>query len=285
MNSYNRLISIFFLVLSCLYFPAFLNAANEDLTALQEEFANDLVNGLIPLENAVARARAVGGTTEKEREEPAAVPVNTTRYDRDARILTGLRERERSLQDTRETYQMVLDNNVYLLGPHLCMTREQVVQAITERLFTGQITTQQAVAAAQRYGNLRRLQAGYIREQLAELDRELTTVQGQIRDELAVQERLRDERRRYEQSVRERLEREAGQSLQQERDRRRAAAERQQREDELRRIRAAQQRWADDDTWVRDDGERGGGGGTGRDVAEPGLGDLGHDLHNIFSGR
>ncbi len=252
--------------------------AGDDAAALREEFAANLISGQIPLVEAVSSARAID---TKDRQQQQGTPGGGG-----GMAARRLREREGILEESRETYQTILDNNVYLLGPNLWMTRNQVVQAITSNLFTGQITAQQAVEAAQRYENLRQIQENTIREELANVESQLVSVRQQMRDEEAAQERLREQERRYEQSIRERMEREAGQRLRQEQDRRRADVERerretaarQQREEELRRLRAEQERW------VNEGGGSGGGGG-GRDVREPGLGDLGSDLSDIFGGR
>ena len=201
----------------------------------------------------------------------------------------NLETRLTNLQETRELYQAIEDNNIYLLGPHMYMTRDLLVQNLSQRVIMGDITTEEAVAAARNYGDLRRIQSESIRAEIAELDRQIVSATEQIEREEAARARLIRERRENADEARSHLEEDARRSLLEERRRRREEDRRQtaaalQREADLRRIREGMRGWGDGG------GNQGGGSGGGRrtggtgggDAPDAGLGNLGSDLSNIF---
>ena len=201
----------------------------------------------------------------------------------------NLETRLTNLQETRELYQAIEDNNIYLLGPHMYMTRDLLVQNLSQRVIMGDITTEEAVAAARNYGDLRRSQSESIRAEIAELDRQIVSATEQIEREEAARARLIRERRENADEARSHLEEDARRSLLEERRRRREEDRRQtaaalQREADLRRIREGMRGWGDGG------GNQGGGSGGGRrtggtgggDAPDAGLGNLGSDLSNIF---
>lgn len=288
------IISVFLFLL--LASSSYINA-QEDITALKEEynlqdphgseiaaFAAMLIDGEIPLGPTTKGTSRIKDLSTKINNTFNNRPIGSKHLDRDARVLGDLISLEEQLQESQELYQLIENNNIYLLGPNMYITRDQIVDALVQQVVMGQITPEQAQAAAGRYGDARRLQSNQIRQELENIEQHLATVRESIQEEEEARERLVEARRQEEEAEQRRLGDGARRSLATEQQRRRAAAEQQRLEEQRRQQQQEQRRRQQQSTQPSRPPITNRGRTRQRsNIQDPGLGNLGSDLSDIFS--